>query len=103
MPSSRGAPYWGSSDQRPESQYGVLEEFHQEGFLLQLRWGGDRKQDKTVYAATATKPSKDSQLLTVAFPWDSSKGKVEKFSESPHPKHCCKGKGVSKCSNKKSE
>ena len=53
---------------------------------------GGRRQDKSAPSATVSKPSKESQVLTVTFPQDSTKHKVEKSDDSSHPKCSCKGK-----------
>ena len=64
--------------------------------------GGDRKQDKPAPSASATKLSKDSHLLTVTVPEDSTKRQVE-HPHSPHRKHTRKGRAAGKGSKKKSE
>ena len=53
---------------------------------------GCRRQDKSAPSATVSKPSKESQVLTVTFPQDSAKHKVEKSEDSSHTKCSCKGK-----------
>ena len=67
------------------------------------RWMGGSKQEKSVPSATATKPSKDSKVITVTVPQDSTKRKMEKSEKSPHPKRSCRGKGSTKGSKKKLE
>ena len=62
--------------------------------------GGGQKTKKTVSSATVTKLSKESQVLTLMVPQDTSKHKVEKTDCSPLPTRSHIGKGSAKVSEK---
>ena len=48
---------------------------------------GTRKEDKPAASATATEPSKDSQVLTITVPQVSTKRQVDILANSPHQRH----------------